>query len=165
MRLRLTMILVALVVIIADQITKFWAIDALMDQPSIEVIGSLFRLTYVENTGAAFGLGAGMAWLFTIAAIVVTIVILRVSRNLGSMAWALCLGGLMGGALGNAIDRIIREPGLGSGYVVDFFQLPYWPVFNIADIAVVTSAISMVVLSMFGVQLRGRDAVDRESVA
>lgn len=156
MRLRLLMILVALGVIVVDQITKMWAVAELMGQPSIEVIGSIFRLTYVENTGAAFGLGAGMAWLFTLAAIAVTVVILRVSRNLGSTAWAITLGGLMGGALGNAIDRLTREPGWGRGYVVDFFQLPYWPVFNIADIAVVVSAITMVALSAFGIGLRGR---------
>jgi signal peptidase II len=150
------MILVALAVIAVDQITKMWAVAALAGQPSIEVIGSFLQLTYVENTGAAFGLGAGMAWLFTIAAIIVTIVILRISRNLGSTAWAITLGGLMGGALGNAIDRITREPGLGRGYVVDFFELPYWPVFNVADIAVVVSAITMVALSIFGIGLRGR---------
>jgi signal peptidase II len=152
------MVLVALGIIVVDQLTKIWAVSELMGQPSIEVVGTWFRLTYVENTGAAFGLGAGRAWIFTIAAIVVTIVIVRISRNLGSVWWAVAFGGLMGGALGNAIDRMIREPGLGRGYVVDFLQLPYWPVFNIADIAVVCSAIGMVVLSMLGIGVRGRVA-------
>jgi signal peptidase II len=150
------MLVVALSVIVLDQVTKAWAVASLMDQPSIEVIGRFLRLTYVENTGAAFGLGAGRAWLFTIAAIIVTGVIIYVSRNLGSLAWAFALGGLMGGALGNAIDRVTREPGWGQGYVVDFLQLPYWPVFNIADIAVVVSAIGMVVLSVLGIGMRGR---------
>lgn len=159
MQLRLIMFAVALAVIVLDQVTKAWAVAALMGRNPIDVIGTLLRLTYVENTGAAFGLGAGLAWMFTIAAIIVTIVVIRISRNLGSLAWAFALGGLMGGALGNAIDRVMREPGWGSGYVVDFLQLPYWPVFNIADVAVVTSAIGMVVLSAFGIGLRGRQAV------
>ena len=156
MHLRLIMILVALGVILIDQLTKVWAVSELMGQPSIDVIGTWFRLTYVENTGAAFGLGAGRAWIFTIAAIVVSVVIVWTSRNLGNVWWAVAFGGLMGGALGNAIDRMVREPGLGRGYVVDFLHLPYWPVFNIADIAVVTSAIGMVVLSMMGIGMRGR---------
>lgn len=160
MRLRFLLIVVAVAagVVVLDQVTKAWAVASLAGQPSIEVIGSLLRFTYVENTGAAFGLGTGYTWIFTLIAIVVVIVILRTASRLGSYLWAVALGGLLGGALGNLIDRLTREPSIGQGYVVDFIQLPMWPVFNLADMAIVGSAIAMVVLSIAGVELRGRSA-------
>jgi signal peptidase II len=155
-RFLLIVVAVAAAVVALDQLTKAWAIARLAGQPAIEVIGTFLRFTYVENTGAAFGLGTGFTWLFTIIATIVVIVILRTARRLGSYLWAIAFGGLLGGALGNLIDRLIREPGIGQGYVVDFIQLPLWPVFNIADISIVSSAIGMVLLSIAGVDLRGR---------
>jgi signal peptidase II len=97
-----------------------------------------------------------MTWVFTVIAAVVAVVILRSSRRLGSMWWAVALGGLLGGALGNLIDRLTREPGFGRGYVVDWIQLPHFAVFNLADSAIVCSAILMVALSLFGVEFNGR---------
>lgn len=160
MRSRFLLIAVAVAagIVALDQITKAWAVAALAGQPPIEVIGSVLRFTYVENTGAAFGLGTGYTWIFTLIAIVVVIVILRTASRLGSYMWAVALGGLLGGALGNLIDRLTRDPSIGQGYVVDFIQLPLWPVFNIADMAIVGSAIAMVALSVAGVDLRGRSA-------
>lgn len=153
-------VLVALGVVLLDQATKFWAQQVLLprilaEEGPIEVLGSLLRLTYAENTGAAFSLGTGYTWVFTLIAIVVVVVIVRVSRRLGSVAWAIALGGLLGGAVGNLIDRLFRAPGIGRGFVVDFIQLPYWPIFNIADSFVVCSAIAMVILSWRGVPLTG----------
>jgi signal peptidase II len=154
---------VAALVVVIDQLTKAWAVATLMGQPSIEVIGSALRFTFVRNTGAAFGIGTGLTWLFSIIAVVVVIVIIRTARTLESLPWAIALGGLLGGALGNLIDRLTREPGLGRGYVVDFIQLPWWPVFNVADIAITCSAVAMVVLALFGVHMR-RVPVEDESV-
>lgn len=151
---------VALGVIILDQATKFWAQQVLLPrilagEGPIEVLGSLLRFTYAENTGAAFSLGTGYTWVFTLIACVVVVVIIRVSRRLGSVAWAVALGGLLGGAVGNLIDRLFRAPGVGRGFVVDFIQVPYWPIFNIADSFVVCSAIAMVILSWRGVPMGG----------
>lgn len=161
---------VALGVIVLDQATKALALANLRPRiygggDPIELIGPILRLTFVENTGAAFGLGAGFTWVFAIIALIVAVVILRTARRLGSVAWAIALGGLLGGALGNLIDRLIRPPafgeayaGPGQGYVVDFLQLPNWPVFNVADMAIVGSAVLMVILTIRGVELSGRPA-------
>jgi len=153
--------LVALGVVVVDQLTKLWAQQVLLPrilagEGPVEVLGSLLRFTYAENTGAAFSLGTGYTWVFTLIAIVVVVVIVRVSRRLGSVAWAIALGGLLGGAVGNLIDRLFRAPGIGRGFVVDFIQVPYWPIFNIADSFVVCSAIAMVILSWRGIPLGGR---------
>jgi len=152
---------VAFGVIVFDQLTKFWAQQVLLPrilagEGPIEVLGSLLRFTYAENTGAAFSLGTGYTWVFTLIACVVVVVIIRVSRQLGSVAWAIALGGLLGGAVGNLIDRLFRAPGVGRGFVVDFIQVPYWPIFNVADSFVVCCAIAMVILSWRGVPLGGR---------
>lgn len=153
---------VALLVIAIDQVTKYLAVRWLMPridsgEGPVELIGRWLSLTYVENTGAAFSIGTGYTWIFTIIACVVVIIILRTSRRLGSVWWAVALGGLLGGATGNLIDRLTRPPGIGRGYVVDFIALPNFPVFNVADMAVVGSAGLMIALSVFGVDYtRGR---------
>lgn len=158
----LVLIGVAVGVVILDQLTKAWAVAELRPRLApggegpIEIIGSLLRLTYTQNTGAAFSLGTGYTWIFTIVAAVVAIVIVRSARELGSIAWAIALGGLLGGLLGNLIDRLIREPGIGQGYVVDFIQLPNFPVFNVADMSITCSAVLMVLLALKGVDYRGR---------
>lgn len=152
---------VAIGVVVLDQLTKAWAVAELAPRvgESIEVLGTFLRFTYVENTGAAFGIGSAYTWVFSIIAVTVAVVILRTARKLGSVPWAIALGGLLGGAVGNLIDRLTREPGIGQGFVVDFIALPYWPVFNIADIAVTTSAVAMVVLSLLGVEFGGKQSV------
>ncbi|MDP1879110.1 MAG: signal peptidase II [Actinomycetota bacterium] len=157
----LVLLLVAAGVIALDRLTKYWVVSTI--QPRIEsgegpivMLGGLLKFTYVENTGAAFSLGSGYTWIFSIIAVVVTIVVLRSSRKLGSLWWAVALGGLLGGALGNLIDRLTREPSPGLGYVVDFIQLPNFAVFNVADMCIVGSAILMVLLSLKGVEFSGR---------
>ena len=145
-------------IVLIDQVTKAWAVAHL--QPRIEsdegplyIIDSLLRLTYVENTGAAWGMGAGYTWIFTIVAVVVGIVIVRFARTITSRAWALALGGLLGGLLGNLIDRLTRPPGPGLGSVVDFIGLPNFPVFNVADMAITCSAVAMIILAWRGIPL------------
>lgn len=153
---------VAVIVVIVDQIAKAWAVRTMLPRMSaggdgpIEIIGNVLKLTYVENTGAAFGLGSGLTVVFSLIALGVVIAILRMAPRLGSLPWAIALGGLLGGAVGNLVDRLTREPGPGRGYVVDFIELPYWPVFNVADMFVVGSAILMVVLSIRGIDYRGQ---------
>jgi len=146
---------VALLVVVLDRLSKAWAIANLRGKPPVEVFGEFLRLVYVENTGAAFSLGTGFTIIFTAIAVAVIVVIIRTASRLGSTGWAIALGGLLGGAVGNLIDRLTREPGIGRGYVVDFIQLPHWPVFNVADMAIVGSAILMVVLALRGVEVDG----------
>lgn len=152
--------LVAVSVVVADQLTKFWIVTSIKPRMEsgegpIVLLGGFLKITYTENTGAAFSIGAGYTWIFTIIAVIVAIVILRSARRLGSIGWAVAFGGLLGGLLGNLIDRIVREPSPGLGYVVDWIQLPNFAVFNIADSAIVCSAIFMVLLSLRGVDFSG----------
>lgn len=151
---------VALGVIAIDQVTKALAVAELKPrilsgEGPIEILGPVLKLTYTENTGAAFGMGTGFTWIFALIAVIVAVVILRTATRIGSIAWAIALGGLLGGAVGNLIDRLTRPPGIGQGYVVDFLELPNWPVFNVADMSIVGSAILMVILTIRGVELSG----------
>ncbi len=150
-------------IVLIDQVTKAWAVAYL--QPRIEsgegpiyLIDPFLRLTYVENTGAAWGMGAGYTWIFTIVAVVVGVVIVRFARTITSRAWALALGGLLGGLLGNLIDRLTRPPGPGLGSVVDFIGLPNFPVFNVADMAITCSAVAMIILAWRGIPLSESEA-------
>ncbi len=150
----------ALLIIIVDQITKYWAQEYLLPRRDsgegpVELLGGLLKFTYAENTGAAFSIGTGITWVFTIIAVVVVIVIFKYSRQLGSTPWALALGGLLGGAVGNLIDRMFRAPGPFRGFVVDFIQLPYWAIFNIADMAVVISGATIAILLLRGYNING----------
>ncbi|NQU36609.1 MAG: signal peptidase II [Actinobacteria bacterium] len=145
---------VAATIWIIDQVTKLIAVATLEGQPSIEVIGSVLKLTFVRNPGAAFSLGSGYTIIFSLLALVVVGVIIYTAPTLGSLGWAIALGGILGGSLGNLTDRLLREPGFLRGHVVDFLQLPNWPIFNVADMAVVGSAILMVILTLRGVPLR-----------
>jgi len=156
----IVLVCVAVGVVIIDQVTKHWVVSTILPRMTsgegpIELLGGFLKLTYTENTGAAFSFGTGMTWVFTVIAVVVAVVIVRSSRRLGSIWWAVALGGLLGGALGNLIDRLTREPGFGRGYVVDWIAFPHFAVFNLADSAIVCSAILMVALSLFGVEFNG----------
>ncbi|MFM7146758.1 MAG: signal peptidase II, partial [Actinomycetales bacterium] len=137
--------LVTVVVVVIDRLTKAWAVGTMLPriqtgQGPIDVIGPWLRLTYTENTGAAFSIGTGYTWVFSVFAVIVAVVILRTSSRLRSIGWAVALGGLLGGLLGNLIDRLTRPPGPGLGSVVDFIAFPNFPVFNVADMCIVGSA-------------------------
>ncbi len=146
---------VAAGIVLVDQLTKWLAVANLEGQPSAEVVGPLLKFTFVRNPGAAFSLGGGYTIIFSLIAAAVAVVIVMTSRKLTSKAWAIALGGLLGGALGNLCDRLFREPGALRGHVVDFIQLPYFAIFNVADIAVTCSAVLIVILTIRGVPLRG----------
>ena len=149
---------VALVVLLSDQVSKALVVAKMADHDPIAVLGDLLRVTYTRNPGAAFSLGGGFTIVLSAIAIGVVVLIVRVSSRLASLPWALALGGLLGGALGNLSDRIFRAPAPFRGYVVDWIQLPNWPIFNIADAAIVCSAVLMVVLTLRGVSLDGTRA-------
>lgn len=149
------MLAVALVVLALDQVTKGVVVSRMPGREPIELLGGLVTITYTRNPGAAFSIGTGTTWLFTLVAVVVVVVILRTATRLRSTGWAIALGALLGGALGNLTDRLLREPGFGQGHVVDWIELPRYPVFNLADSAIVLAAIAMVILTLAGRDLEG----------
>jgi signal peptidase II len=154
-RLFLLLASIAVVTYLLDQLSKWWAISALGGEEPWNLIGSFLRLDLIRNPGAAFSIGTGNTWVLTIIAVVVLVVVIRVSRRLGSSGWAWALGLLLGGALGNLTDRIIREPGLGRGHVIDFLNYNGWFIGNVADIAIVSAAVLIGVLALTGRSVDG----------
>lgn len=157
-RALLTLWAVAGAVTVLDQLTKVWAVAALADGHRVEVLGSLLSFRLVRNPGAAFSFATGMTWVFTLVAVVVAVVVVRVSRRLASMPWAITLGLILGGAVGNLVDRLVRDPGVARGHVVDFIDYGGQFVGNVADIAIVLAAAAVVVLSLLGREVTGATA-------
>ena len=149
------LLITAGVVLALDQLAKAWAVRTLGDGRSIEVVGELVQLRLFRNPGAAFSFATGSTWIFTVVATVASVVIIRASRRLGSALWALALGLLLGGALGNLVDRLFREPGFARGHVVDFVDLPRLFVFNLADASITAAAVLIALLSWRGVRVDG----------
>ena len=147
---------VALVVLALDLATKVLVVARLEGRPPIRLLGGALLLDVSRNPGAAFSFATGATWVFTIIAIVVIAVVAYVARRLRSAPWAWALGLLVGGAAGNLVDRLFRSPGPGRGAVVDFLDFRVWPVFNLADSAIVTGGLLAVLLSFRGIELDGR---------
>ena len=156
-RLRL-LVTVAFLVVLLDQISKYLIVRNMSAREPISLLGGFLTITYTRNPGAAFSLGTGFTFLFTGVALAVVVVILRTATRLFSIWWALALGALLGGAIGNLADRMFRAPGVGRGYVVDWIQLPHFAVFNLADSAITCAAVAIVLLSLLGYELDGRRA-------
>ncbi|MBB2990551.1 signal peptidase II [Mycolicibacterium iranicum] len=148
-RLRL-LLSVAAVVLVFDIITKVLAVRLLTPGQPVSIIGDTVTWTLVRNSGAAFSMATGYTWVLTLVATGVVFGIIWMGRRLVSPWWALGLGMILGGALGNLVDRFFRSPGPLRGHVVDFLSIGWWPVFNVADPAVVGGAILLVALSLFG---------------
>jgi len=139
-----------------DLVTKMIVVAKLENRPeAIEVFGEWLRFYAVRNAGAAFGLGEALTIVFTIIATAVIVVIARIARKLYSLPWAVALGLLLGGALGNLTDRVFRSPGAFQGAVVDFIAPKGFAVFNLADSAIVCGGILIVVLSFRGLDPDG----------
>ena len=153
---------VALVAYALDLGSKQWALSALADG-DIAVLGDWFTFHLTFNPGAAFSTGTDFTIVFTGLAMVAVVVVLWLSRRLGSTAWALALGLLLGGVGGNLTDRIVREPEPFHGHVVDFLMLPNWPVFNIADICINVAAGLIILQTFRGVALDGSREGEAES--
>lgn len=142
-----TVFAVAAGVIVVDQITKIWA-AATLDDRTIDLFWTArFHLTH--NTGSAFGLGSGLGRWLAVLVIAVVIAVVLYARNISERRTLVLLGGIVGGATGNLIDRVARaDDGFLSGGVVDFIDFQWWPIFNVADMAVVLSAIGLTLLSL-----------------
>ncbi|MEO6021422.1 MAG: signal peptidase II [Knoellia sp.] len=146
---------VGLLTLAFDQGSKIWALAALTPGQPRDLLGSLLRLNLIRNAGAAFSLGDGVTWLLTLVALAIVVWVARAALRVGHRWWAVTLGMLLGGAIGNLLDRILREPGFGRGHVVDFID--YFGLFigNIADIAIVVAAVLGALLALRGIPLEG----------
>ena len=160
---------VAVTTYAVDVVTKVLAVAELEDRPPVRVVGELLQLTLVRNPGAAFGTGTSYTLVLSLIALAAVAVVLYVARTLSDRLWAIGLGCLLGGVLGNLTDRILRQPGPLRGHVVDWIQLPNWPVFNVADICIDVAAVIIVVQALRGVSVNGtrqpRDASRRRRAA
>jgi lipoprotein signal peptidase len=164
-----TLLLLALaaVVLVLDVISKLVVVARIQQGEDIRVLGGFLYLTHLRNVGAAFSFAQGQTILFSVIAVAVAVVIVRTARRLYSTGWAVALGLVLGGAMGNLVDRIFRAPGVLRGGVVDFLSLfapdgRIWPVFNLADSAIVCGGILGAVLAIRGIEFdgsrsRGRD--------
>lgn len=154
---------VALSVYVLDQATKSWAVNRLSDGSTIDLVGSL-RFNLAFNSGAAFSRGTGFGPVIGLLAIVIVVVLLWTSRSAASKVSAVAVGLVLGGALGNLSDRLLRDGpgGFLGGAVVDFIDLQWWPIFNIADSAVVVGGILLVLSAGFGGGAGSDDADDAD---
>lgn len=157
-RLVAMVVLLAAGVVIVDQATKALATATLSESSARPFLGDIITLQLVYNPGAAFSFASGMTWVFTIIAVVVVAVVIRLARQINSVWWAVMLGLLLGGAAGNLIDRLVREPGFGRGHVVDFLNYGGWFIGNVADIAIVLAAGGIAVLAVLGLEIDGTRA-------
>ena len=146
----------AALVLVADQLTKVWAQSALVvGEAPKPLIGELIQLRLIYNPGAALSIASGMTWVLTLLSVGVVVFIVLMARKIASTAWAVALGLVLGGAIGNLLDRLFRAPGFPNGHVVDFID--YGPfIGNVADIAIVVAAVLIAVLAFVGIGPDGR---------
>lgn len=152
---------VALLALLADLVSKYLVVAHI--KPSdrgIRLLGGAIYLVQARNSGAAFSVGTGATVMLTAISVVVVVIITRAARRLTSTAWAVSLGLVLGGALGNLVDRFFRAPAPGKGHVVDWISLfandgHIWPIFNLADSSIVVGGAIAVLLSLLGVDFRG----------
>ena len=163
--------MIALIVCVAtvslglDQLTKALVVSSMSEGETRDVIPGVLEFTFVRNPGAAFSIAGGSTWIFSILAVVVVVVIAIYARRIHSVRWALMLGLLLGGTLGNLLDRLTREPGFGNGMVVDFISTPWMmpAIYNVADICIVSSMILFGWFSLLGLKLDGTRETTRRA--
>ncbi|MFG3644300.1 signal peptidase II [Micromonospora sp. NPDC047762] len=158
-------VLIAAVVLAADQATKFWAESALSDGQTITLLGELLQLRLVYNPGAAFSIGSAYTWIFAVFAAAAVVAVTVVARRVTSRPWAVALGLVLGGATTHLLDRLFREPGFARGHVVDFIDYAGFFVGNVADIALVVGVGIVMLLNVRGVPLRDQADETREQVS
>jgi signal peptidase II len=156
----------AVAVLLADLVTKLVVVATIEPGEDIRLLGGALYLTNLRNTGAAFSFAEGFTVVFSLVAAIVAVVIVRSARKLFSSPWAVTLGLVLGGAVGNLIDRVFRDPGFLRGGVVDFLSVfgpdgRVFPVFNVADSAIVCGGVLGVLLALRGIEFDGSTAKDR----
>jgi signal peptidase II len=154
-RHRLVFVAVAVVAYAVDLTTKVLAVAHLEPERPRDVIGGLLRLDLVRNPGAAFSTGTSYTVILSVIALVAAGVVIRFGRRLGDRTWAVALGLLLAGVCGNLTDRVFREPGVLRGHVVDFLELPHWPVFNVADMLIDAAVVLIVIQTWRGIGITG----------
>jgi len=138
-----------------DVVTKVLAVAHLTPADPVDVIGGLLRLDLVRNPGAAFSTGTSYTLFLTVIAAVAAGVVIRFGSRLGDRTWAVALGLLLGGVCGNLTDRVFREPGFLRGHVIDFLELPHWPVFNVADMLIDAAVVLIIIQTWRGIGITG----------
>jgi signal peptidase II len=131
------------------------AVSELTGRGPVHVVGDLLQLRLVRNPGAAFSVGVSLTPAITVVAMVASLVVVFFALRVRHRAWAVALGLLLAGVTGNLVDRVFRSPGPFRGHVVDFFALPHWPVFNVADMCIDLAGALFVILLVRGVRLDG----------
>ena len=145
----------ATVTLLLDVLSKIVVVMVLEGHPPVELLGGGLYLVVYRNSGAAFSMATGLTWLLSLIALGVVVAIVRLAPRLRSAPWAFGLGLVLGGALGNLVDRLLRAPGPLRGHVVDFLSLlapdgSVWPVFNLADSAIVCGGAVLILLAATG---------------
>ncbi|WP_460816331.1 signal peptidase II [Nocardioides korecus] len=146
---------VGLLGLLVDLGTKQLAVQELTGRAPVRVLGEVLQLRLIRNPGAAFSAGASMTPVISVVAVVAAVVVLTYVRRVRHRGWAVALGLLLAGVVGNLADRLFRPPGPLRGHVVDFLALPHWPIFNVADVCIDLAAVLLVVLLLRGVRLDG----------
>ena len=154
-RYRLLFALVAVAAYALDLGTKFLAVAHLTPHERVHVVGGLLRLDLVRNPGAAFSTGTSYTLILSVIALIAAGVVIRFGSRLGDRTWAVALGLLLGGVCGNLTDRIFREPAFLRGHVVDFLELPHWPVFNVADMLIDAAVVLIIIQTWRGIGITG----------
>ena len=149
------LVLVALITVALDAVTKLLVVEHLEGKRTVHVLGDALQLVVSRNSGAAFSFATGMTFVFTAVAVAVVVYVARILPRLQSLLWALALGLIVGGALGNLVDRLTRAPGFGKGAVVDFLYVPHFATFNVADSGITVGAVLAILLSFRGVEVDG----------
>lgn len=150
---------IAWIVIALDQFVKNILTATLQPGTPISFIGDIVRLTLVFNDSAAFSIGFGATWIFTIISSLAALTLLWFSFKIETLSWSVMAGVLLGGICGNLIDRLTRAPGFGVGHVVDYIQVPFnFPIFNLADISIFIICTLSVIRIMRGEKI-GRKTV------
>ena len=140
---------VALIGLGIDAATKIVAVDRLEPLVPVRLLGGLLTLRLIRNSGAAFSSGERYTAVFAVAAcLVLAFVLVKLVPRLGHPGWAVALGLLCAGVAGNLSDRLFRAPGVLRGHVVDFLELPHWPIFNVADMCITSAAVLIMVLAV-----------------
>jgi signal peptidase II len=146
-RVAVFLFVTAVVIVAIDQATKALVVSHLREGDSRRVIGGVLSWTFQRNPGSAFGLFQHIPVLFTVLAAVIAVVIVVRAPRVHDRLAAFALGLVLGGAIGNLVDRIVRPPGVFRGRVIDFIDFHWWPVFNVADSAVVIGALLLLIAS------------------